>query len=81
MERIGVIAPDLKVYDGMLAAAAELGLREIVEVCNATLDAALPIARRMENEEVHVIITRGNTVDVLLHSGITAPLVSIPTTI
>ncbi|MDR2054402.1 MAG: sigma 54-interacting transcriptional regulator [Desulfovibrio sp.] len=81
MERIGVIAPDLKVYDGMLAAAADLGLSERVEVCNATLDMALPIARRMENQGVHVIISRGNTVDLLLHSGITAPLINIPSTI
>ncbi|MDR2744294.1 MAG: sigma 54-interacting transcriptional regulator [Desulfovibrio sp.] len=81
MERIGVIAPDLSVYDGMLSVAAELGLSERVEVCNATLDAALPIARRMENQGVHVIISRGNTVDLLLHSGITAPLLNIPTTI
>lgn len=49
-----------------------------VEVVEALLSAAIPIARRAETEAVDAIVARGGTAMLLRAAGIKAPIVEIP---
>ena len=49
-----------------------------VEIVEALLSAALPVARRAEAEGVDAIVTRGGTTLLLRNAGIKTPIVEIP---
>ncbi len=78
MARIGIIAPDMRLFQSISPIAAELGLAGSLTMHCATMEEGLDIARAMEKDGVDVIVSRGATVELLADSGIRVPVVSIP---
>ena len=80
MPGIGIIAPSLAMFKNMSALVTELEMTESVIVRHGTLAEGLRIAKEMEEEGVDVIVSRGNTMELLIASNIRTPLVNIAIT-
>lgn len=74
--RILVLAPDAEMAD--IARKALEGQDDSVEVVEALLSAALPVARRAETEGFDAIVTRGGTARLVKSEGVKTPVVEIP---
>ncbi len=81
MISIGIIAPDAHVYAAGLRLAEDLGLAGAVEIHEAVLEDALPLARSMAARGVDVIVSRGATVERIESSGLRVPVVNVPLSI
>lgn len=77
MPGIGVIAPSLTMHKRITALAEEMAITDSAILRHGTLEEGLTIARKMEEEGVDVIVSRGGTMELLASSGIRTPLVNI----
>ncbi len=77
MAKIGVIAPDIHIYEQIPHLAAELGIEKEIRLFQSALHDALPVARKLEREGADVLISRGSTAELIQNSGVRTPLVGI----
>ncbi|MDF2499594.1 MAG: sigma-54 dependent transcriptional regulator [Anaerosporomusa subterranea] len=80
MSRIAFIAPDKQLYLQGKSIIEELGLSAEVDIYLARMDKAIALARRLENADVDVIVSRGGTAQVIQQSQVNIPIVEIPIT-
>lgn len=80
MSQIAFIAPDKNLYLQGKSMIRELGLENQVVIHLARLNRAIRLARKMQNEDVDVIVCRGGTAQLIIESQIRIPVVEIPIT-
>ncbi|MEN6567064.1 MAG: sigma 54-interacting transcriptional regulator [Veillonellales bacterium] len=77
MPRIAFIAPDKHLFLQGKKIVNELELNDRVDFYLARLNRAVRLAKRLENEDVDVIVCRGGTAHVIIKSKIRIPVVEI----
>jgi len=80
MSRIAFIAPDKRFYLEGKRIIHELGLENKIDIYLARLKKAIILAKRLENKDVDVIISRGGTARVMIDSKVRIPIVEISIT-
>lgn len=78
MAKIAFIAPDKQLFLQGQKIIRELGLTDRVDIYLARLKRAIRLAKKLEQQEVSVIISRGGTASVIIKSLIQIPVVEIP---
>ena len=78
MTKIGVIAPNLNLYNVAYKVMRELGLGDSVTLRIANMESGVIAAREFEAGGTEVIITRGGTGGLIMRSDVRIPLVEIP---
>jgi PAS domain S-box-containing protein len=77
MPKIAFIAPDRLLFLKGKAIVQSLGLEEKVDMYFTRLKQAVELAKRLQNEEVDVIVTRGGTAKLLSDAAIKIPVVEV----
>ncbi|KKI92054.1 Fis family transcriptional regulator [Bacillus sp. SA1-12] len=80
MSKIAFIAPDKQLFLQGKKIIHELGLEDKVDVYLARLKRAIKLAKRLEKEDVDVIVCRGGTARLIMESDIRVPVVEIAIT-
>jgi len=80
MSTIAFISPDKHLYLQGKKIIHDLGLDATVSLHLARLGRAVRLARRMQNEDVDVIVCRGGTAQLIINSRARIPVVEIPIT-
>ncbi|MBP1764344.1 MAG: proprionate catabolism activator, Fis family [Firmicutes bacterium] len=80
MSRIAFIAPDKRLFYQGQKIIQELGLQNSVELHLARLNRGIKLAKKLEHEDVDVIVCRGGTAQVIIDSGVRIPVVEIAIT-
>ncbi len=81
MPKIVLIAPDKEVFLQSKTVIQELGSEIDVDIFLAREGRAVALARRLENTDVEVIISRGGTAQLIAQSNVRIPVVEIPVTV
>lgn len=80
MSRIILIAPDKQVYLQGKQLASELGNEQEIDIYLAREGHAVSLARKFENSDVAVIISRGRTARLIVQTDVRIPVVEIQIT-
>lgn len=80
MSRIAFIAPDKPLFQQGKKIIQELQLQDKVDLYLARLQRGITVAKKLEHEDVDVIVCRGGTAQVILQSGVRIPVVEITIT-
>jgi transcriptional regulator with PAS, ATPase and Fis domain len=77
MARIAFIAPDKRLLKHGEKIVRKLGISDRVDFYLAVLQSAIDLAKRLEREDVDVIVSRGGTAKVMIESKVNIPVVEI----
>ncbi len=77
MARIAFIAPDKILLKHGEKIVRKLGISDRVDLYLAVLQSAIDLAKRLEHEDVDVIVSRGGTAKVMIDSKVKIPVVEI----
>ena len=80
MPRIAFIAPDRLLFMQGKEIIYEMGLSSNIDIYLAREKKAITLARRLENENVDVIVSRGGTAQVMINARVKIPIVEIQVT-
>ncbi|MDR3590761.1 MAG: sigma 54-interacting transcriptional regulator [Negativicutes bacterium] len=80
MPKIVFIAPDKQLFLQAKQMIRELGIAADVQIYLAREKKAAALVRRLEKEDVDVIVSRGGTAQGIIDSGVHMPVVEIPIT-
>lgn len=80
MSHIAFIAPDKHLFLKGKTIVEELGLQQQVVFYLARLNRAVRLAKKLENEDIDVIVSRGGTASVIIESKVRIPVVEIAIT-
>lgn len=80
MSKIAFIAPDKQLFLQGKNIIHDLGLEDKVDVYLARLKRAIKLAKRLEKEDVDVIVCRGGTARLIIESEVRVPVVEIAIT-
>ena len=80
MPKIVLIAPDKALFLQARTVIRELGSEADVDIFLAREGRAVALARKLENSDVEVIISRGGTARLIAQSNVRIPVVEIPVT-
>lgn len=80
MSHIAFIAPDKHLFLKGKTIVKELGLQQQVVFYLARLNRAVRLAKKLENEDIDVIVSRGGTASVIIESKVRIPVVEIAIT-
>lgn len=80
MSKIAFIAPDKQLFLQGKKIIQELGLDHKFDLYLARLNKGIRLAKKLENEDVDVIVCRGGTAQLIIESKVKIPVVEIPIT-
>lgn len=80
MSKIAFIAPDKQLFLQGKKIIHELGLQHKFDLYLARLNRGIRLAKKLQNEDVDVIVCRGGTARLIIESRVNIPVVEIPIT-
>ncbi|EIW18681.1 MULTISPECIES: sigma-54-dependent Fis family transcriptional regulator [Pelosinus] len=80
MSKIAFIAPDKQLFLQGKKIIQELGLHHKFDLYLARLNRGIRIAKKLQNEDIDVIVCRGGTARLIIESRVNIPVVEIPIT-
>lgn len=80
MSKIAFIAPDKQLFLQGQKIIHELGLDHEIDLYLARLRRGILLAKKLQNEDVDVIVCRGGTAQLIIESNVRIPVVEIPIT-
>jgi len=80
LSKIAFIAPDKQLFLQGKAIIHQLGLDHKFDLYLARLNRGIRLAKRLQNEDVDVIVSRGGTAQLIIESRVKIPVVEIPIT-
>ena len=80
MSKIAFIAPDKQLFLQGKKIIRELGLDHQFDIYLARLKRGILLAKKLQNEDVDVIVCRGGTAQLIIESKVNIPVVEIPIT-
>ena len=80
MSKIAFIAPDKQLFLQGKKIIHELGLHHKFDIYLARLNRGIRLAKKLQNEDVDVIVCRGGTARLIIESRVNIPVVEIPIT-
>lgn len=80
MSKIAFIAPDKYLYLRGKEVIRELGLEYEIDMYLSRLSKAVGLARRLQNQDTDVIISRGGTAQLIIEANVKIPVVEISIT-
>ncbi|GMA99950.1 sigma-54-dependent Fis family transcriptional regulator [Pelosinus sp. IPA-1] len=80
MSKIAFIAPDKQLFLQGKEIIHELGLEHKFDLYLARLNRGIRLAKKLQNEDVDVIVSRGGTAQLIIESKVKIPVVEIPIT-
>lgn len=80
MSKIAFIAPDKQLFLQGKKIIEELGLNHTFSIYLARLNRGIRLAKKLQNEDIDVIVCRGGTARLIIESRVKIPVVEIPIT-
>ena len=80
MSKIAFIAPDKQLFLQGKEIIHQLGLEHKFDLYLARLNRGIRLAKKLENEDIDVIVCRGGTAKLIIESQVKIPVVEIPIT-
>lgn len=80
LSKIAFIAPDKQLFLQGKEIIHELGLEHKFDLYLARLNRGIRLAKKLQNEDVDVIVSRGGTAQLIIESNVKIPIVEIPIT-
>lgn len=80
LSKIAFIAPDKQLFLQGQQIIHELGLEHKFDFYLARLNRGIRLAKKLQNEDVDVIVSRGGTAQLIIESNVKIPVVEIPIT-
>ena len=80
MSKIAFIAPDKQLFLQGKEIIHELGLDHKFDLYLARLNRGIRLAKKLQNEDIDVIVCRGGTAQLIIESRVRIPVVEIPIT-
>ncbi|AIF54195.1 sigma-54-dependent Fis family transcriptional regulator [Pelosinus sp. UFO1] len=80
MSKIAFIAPDKQLFLQGKEIIQQLGLEHKFDLYLARLNRGIRLAKKLQNEDVDVIVSRGGTAQLIIESKVKIPVVEIPIT-
>jgi transcriptional regulator with PAS, ATPase and Fis domain/phosphoribosylcarboxyaminoimidazole (NCAIR) mutase len=80
LSRIAFIAPDKQLFLQGKEIIRELGLNHKFDLYLARLNKGIQLAKKLQNEDIDVIVCRGGTAQLIIESKVNIPVVEIPIT-
>lgn len=80
MSKIAFIAPDKQLFLQGKKIIQEMGLNHTFDIYLARLNRGIRLAKKLQNEDIDVIVCRGGTARLIIESRVKIPVVEIPIT-
>lgn len=80
MSKIAFIAPDKQLFLQGKKIIQEMGLKHTFDIYLARLNRGIRLAKKLQNEDIDVIVCRGGTARLIIESRVKIPVVEIPIT-